>query len=164
MFGHFFFSFFAYFYSLTPLTYNFERLWTKNRRAGFQPIPGDLVLRLHRFADSGEPKQLYDKAYSRGSSKRQPPISPLLYVPSSPARSLYRDLEAAGIPRITPKGKLDFHACRGAYINLLLESGDITPKEVQELARHSTLDLTMNVYVRVREERLSDSVDGSETE
>ena len=56
------------------------------------------------------------------------------------------DLEVAGIPQHTPKDKLDFHACRVAFINLILDQGQVTPKEAQELARHSTLDLTMNVY------------------
>ena len=41
----------------------------------------------------------------------------------------------------------------------MLESGLATPKEVQELARHSTLDLTMNVYGRRRAERLSAAVE-----
>ena len=69
------------------------------------------------------------------------------------------DLEAAGIPKHTPKGKLDFHACRVAFINLILEQGEVSPKEAQELARHSTVDLTMNIYGRVREERLSEAVE-----
>jgi hypothetical protein len=87
-----------------------------------------------------------------------PPESPLLYVPSHPARTFKRDLDAAAIPQFTPQGKVDFHACRVAYINLLIESGNITPKEVQSLARHASLDLTMNTYGRVREERLADTV------
>ena len=76
-----------------------------------------------------------------------------------PARTLDSDLEAAGVPKNNPNGKLDFHACRTAYINLVLESGLATSKEVQELARHSTLDLTMNVYGRTRDERLSAAVE-----
>ena len=35
----------------------------------------------------------------------------------------------------------------------------MSPKEAQELARHSTVDLTMNIYGRVREERLSEAVE-----
>jgi hypothetical protein len=88
-----------------------------------------------------------------------PPTSPLLYVPSNPARSIDRDLAAAQIPKVTLKGKLDFHACRTTYISLLLEAGELTPKEVQELARHQTLDLTMHVYGRVRDERLAQGIE-----
>ena len=60
---------------------------------------------------------------------------------------------------MTPKGKLDFHACRVAFINLILDQSEVTPKEAQELARHSSLDLTMNVYGRVREGRLAEAVE-----
>ena len=117
------------------------------------------MMSLRTFALSGEPMKHYKQNYRRGSAKRQPPGHPLLYVPSNPARTFDCDLEAAGIPKENPKGKLDFHACRTAYSNLVLESGLATPKEVQELARHSTLDLTMNVYGRRRAERLSAAVE-----
>jgi integrase len=88
----------------------------------------------------------------------QPPTQPLLYVPSHPARELDKNLQAAGIPKSTPAGKLDFHACRVAYINLVIESG-VSLKEAQTLARHATPQLTMNVYGRVREERLAQAVE-----
>ena len=65
-----------------------------------------------------------------------------------------KDLEAAGIPKHTPEGKVDFHACRVAYISLLFEAGAST-KEAQTLARHSTPDLTLNTYARTREDRLT---------
>jgi hypothetical protein len=73
------------------------------------------------------------------------------------ARSLDADL-AAGIPKVTPAGKLDFHAVRVAYINLVIESG-VTVKEAQVLARHETPELTMNIYGRAREERLWNAVE-----
>ncbi|SVC28876.1 uncharacterized protein METZ01_LOCUS281730, partial [marine metagenome] len=41
----------------------------------------------------------------------------------------------------------------------VLELGQVTSKEAQDLARHSTLDLTMNVYGRVRDERLSAAIE-----
>ena len=53
-----------------------------------------------------------------------------------------------------PEGKVDFHACRVAYISLLFEAG-VSTKEAQTLARHSTLDLTLNTYARTREDRLT---------
>jgi hypothetical protein len=45
-----------------------------------------------------------------------------------------------------------------AYINFVIESG-VSVKEAQALARHATPELTMNVYGRVREERLSEAVE-----
>jgi hypothetical protein len=58
--------------------------------------------------------------YQRGGATGDGIKNPLLYVPSHPARSLDMDLEKAGIPKVTPKGKIDFHAVRLAYINLVI--------------------------------------------
>jgi hypothetical protein len=67
-------------------------------------------------------------------------------------------LAQASIPKYAFSGKLDFHACRVAYINHVIESG-VSVKEAQELARHSTPQLTMNVYGRARVERLAEAVE-----
>ncbi len=132
--------------------------WTKNRESGFQPIPSPLAERLYEFALSGEPVRLYEKFY-RGKPCRRPiPDEPLLYVPSETARDLEKDLQAAGIPKHTPEGKIDFHACRVAYIMFVIESG-VTVKEAQVLPRHKTAELTLNVYGRVRKERLSETIE-----
>ena len=45
-----------------------------------------------------------------------------------------------------------------AYINFVIESG-VSIKEAQALARHATPQLTLNVYGRVREERLAQVVE-----
>jgi integrase len=128
-----------------------DAAWTKNRKPGFQPLPAFLVERLHGFA--GEAAALYEKMYKRGGGTCKAVKHALLYVPSHPARSLDSVLGAAGIPKVTPAGKIDFHAVRLAYINLVIESG-VTVKEAQVLARHETPELTMNIYGRAREERL----------
>ncbi len=52
------------------------------------------------------------------------------------------DMNRAEIPKITSDGKIDFHACRTAYVTFVIESG-ASVKEVQELARHSTPNLTI---------------------
>jgi integrase len=135
-----------------------DAAWTKNRKPGFQPIPRSLSQRLQAFAESGEATRLYEKFYARSGTTLQAPDHPLLYVPTHTARDLDIDLKAAGIQKNAPGGKLDFHACRLAYINFVIESG-VTVKEAQELARHSTPDLTMNVYGRTREDRLSQAVE-----
>jgi integrase len=132
--------------------------WTKNRKKGFQPIAEDLAHRLYAFALSGEPTRLYAKFYGRKGTKLTAPDNPLLYVPSHTARDLDRYLKAADIPKETADGKLDFHACRLAYINLLLESG-ASVKEAQTLARHSTPELTMNVYGQTRKDRLAETAE-----
>lgn len=56
------------------------------------------------------------------------------------------DLEAAGVEYIDASGLYaDFHALRHTFITNMMKSG-INPKTAQALARHSTIDLTMNVY------------------
>ena len=134
-----------------------EAEWTKNRKPGFQPLPHALAERLKEFAESGEPARLYARFHVRKNAGKSPK-DPLLYVPSHTARALDEALKAAGIPKQAPGGKLDFHACRLAYINFVIESG-ATVKEAQALARHSTPDLTMNVYGRTRPERLAETVE-----
>ena len=87
------------------------------------------------------------------------PANPLLYVPSQPSRSIKADLKAAGIPFRTEAGKLDFHACRVAYINMVIRSGaDI--KTAQALARHSTPELTLNVYGRENRDLMATAARG----
>ena len=56
------------------------------------------------------------------------------------------DLESAGIPYVDAHGLYaDFHALRHTFITNMMKSG-VNPKTAQALARHSTIDLTMNVY------------------
>lgn len=68
---------------------------------------------------------------------------------------MYIDLKAAGIPKWTPEGKVDFHAARTAYPTLLFESG-ASLKEAQDLARHATPMMTANTYARSRHKRLAE--------
>ena len=44
-------------------------------------------------------------------------------------------------------------------MNLVFEHGQVAPKEAQDLARHSTPDLTFNVYGRSRDGSLTDAVE-----
>ena len=67
-------------------------------------------------------------------------------------------VESNVVPKHAPGGKVDFHAARVTYINLVLETG-VHPKEAQTLARHSTPEMTMNVYGRTRKENLSVAVE-----
>ena len=133
--------------------------WTKNKHDGFQPLPRSLVERLQAFGESGEAARLYQKFFS--AAKRKPkdiPAHPLLYVSTHPARGVDADLRRADIPKWTPKGKLDFHAARTTYVSYVMESG-ASVKEAQVLARHSTPQLTLNVYGRARDERLFKAVE-----
>ena len=132
--------------------------WTKNRRPEWQPLPYALVAALYASAGSGVPQQHYARHYKRPAGQRRVtyPAIPLLCVPLHTETMLYTDLRRAGIPRVTPAGKVDFHALRVAYTHLILEHG-ATPPEAQHLARHQTPALTLSPeygYARTREPRL----------
>jgi len=53
---------------------------------------------------------------------------------------------------------VDFHALRVAFVTLSFEAG-ANMKEGQTLARHSTPELTANIYARSRDDNLKDLVD-----
>jgi integrase len=90
---------------------------------------------------------------------RLPPGTPLFTVPAGLVRILDRDLVAAGIARrveVSPgkwkiekrdeRGRtVDVHALRHTFGTLLSKAG-VAPRTAQAAMRHSTIDLTMNVY------------------
>ena len=131
--------------------------WTKNRKPGLQPLPRALVTRLVAFAGKGTADALYGRHYGRKDARPgSVPEAPLIFVPTHTARDLSKDLKAAGAARVKAgEGKVDFHACRTAYVTFVLEAG-ATLKEGQALARHATPHLTANVYARARDERLAE--------
>jgi integrase len=59
-----------------------------------------------------------------------------------------KDLEAAGLPYETQEGVMDFHALRTTFITSLARRG-VPLAAAQRLARHSTPQLTSNVYTRL---------------
>jgi hypothetical protein len=61
---------------------------------------------------------------------------------------LRNDLGAAGIPYQTDAGIADFHSLRHTFISNLA-AGGVPPKLAQQLARHSTITLTMDRYSHV---------------
>jgi hypothetical protein len=58
-------------------------------------------------------------------------------------------LAAAGIEYDGPAGRFDFHALRVQYVTGLAWAG-VEQTAGQKLARHSTPNLTSNVYSRVQ--------------
>ena len=96
------------------------------------PLSGDVLAALvaARASRSGEP----------GSGLVFPPK----WMPN--ARSVARDLKAAGIPERDDRGRVvDFHALRGSFVTGLVVAG-VHPKVAQALARHSDVSLTLRAY------------------
>jgi hypothetical protein len=70
----------------------------------------------------------------------------LFTVPAGLVRILDRDLRLAGIPKVDERGRtVDVHAFRHTF-GTLLSKGGVRPRTAQAAMRHSTIDLTMNVY------------------
>jgi integrase len=131
--------------SLTPASLNLaadvptatvEAAYSKRRKRDQQPLPAWLVDRLRIWLAkhpelTGAPTS--EKLFPGGWWRRA-------------AEMLREDLAAAGIDYVDADGRvLDFHGLRHQYITALTAAG-VHPKTAQTLARHSTIDLTMNLY------------------
>lgn len=82
------------------------------------------------------------------------------FVPEKTAKLLRHDLARAEIPYRDAAGNVaDFHALRHSYITNLIRSG-VNPKIVQKLARHSTITLTMDFYVRMDDIDIRNALEG----
>jgi len=76
--------------------------------------------------------------------------TPLFNVPEGLVRIFDRDLKFAGIPKRDSDGRtLDVHALRLTFGTHLSEAG-VAPRTAQAALRHSSIDLTMNVYTDPR--------------
>ena len=63
---------------------------------------------------------------------------------------LNRDLKAAGIPKRDDRGRtVDVHALRHTFGTMLSKAG-VSPSVAQAAMRHSSIDLTMNIYTDPR--------------
>jgi integrase len=77
---------------------------------------------------------------------RLPPNTPVFYVPKGLIRILDRDLKLAGIPKVDERGRtVDVHSLRHTF-GTHLSKGGVAPRTAQAAMRHSSIDLTMNVY------------------
>ncbi|MFO8007031.1 MAG: tyrosine-type recombinase/integrase [Candidatus Brocadiia bacterium] len=112
-----------------------EAAWSKGRKGGRQPIAPELAVLLAQ------------------DTANLPPGGRLLYVPSHTARALDRDLQIAGIPKETGRGKADFHALRTTYATLLDAAG-ATAKEQQVMMRHAAPNITLDLYTKASRQRL----------
>ena len=122
---------------------------TKNRRADVIPIRSDLAEEIQRRrekrgdADSEQVWPLPEKANGHGFKASD---------------MIRRDLEAAGIVYKTEEGFADCHALRAFFVTELFAKG-APEHHVRKLARHRGLELTVNVYSKLKAEDLRDELD-----
>lgn len=110
----------------------------KGRKDSRQPIPAALVGLL---------------AASCAGRPAEAPLLEALQTKNGPLSALYATMARAGVSRFAPGGRLDFHSLRVGYVSRVIECG-ASVKEAQTLARHSTPNLTLNVYARASGDRL----------
>ena len=89
-----------------------------------------VILSLNRAADA-KPERLFPGTWAKRAFQM-----------------LRNDLDAAGIAYVTDDGVADFHSLRHTFISNLV-AGGVHPKLAQQLARHSTITLTMDRYSHV---------------
>ena len=82
--------------------------------------------------------------------------------PTMPAKTVDMirfDLEAVGIPYLDDAGRYaDFHSLRHTFITNLARSG-VHPKVAQDLARHSTIQLTLDRYTHTALETQAEALE-----
>ena len=119
----------------------------KNRSGSEIPLRSDLVVDLRQWL-AGKLETLQEDARRRGEPipVRLPLNTPIFYVPTGLIRILDRDLEFAGIPKVDERGRtIDVHALRHTF-GTYLSKGGVAPRTAQAAMRHSSINLTMNVY------------------
>jgi integrase len=136
--------------SLTKASFDFEAMtWTlaaasaKNRKATTLPLSPALAARLQKWFATLNRDALFPGSWAK--YKRA-------------GRILKRDLAKAGIAYQDDAGRcVDFHAPRYTFVSSLAKAG-VHPAKAQRLARHSTINLTMNVYTSLDVDDLRDAV------
>jgi integrase len=69
----------------------------------------------------------------------------------------YAVCKRAGIEDGRPGGSIDIHALRVSFITLALEHGG-SPKAIQMIVGHSSLEMTMNIYAKATDRSKRDAV------
>ena len=117
---------------------------TKNKKTQVLPLRCDLAMDLALYISStiGKPSGPLFATIWQGQSSRM----------------LQKDLKAANIEFETEDGVVDFHALRHTFGTWLARAG-VLPQVAQRLMRHSSIDLTMNLYTHLK---IADSVQAVE--
>ncbi len=144
---------------------NLDAEWTKARKDQYVHVDLELLARLREYGMSRTAERLYGRYYT---DPRKRPVDPLLFVPKNTTRDLEPDLKAAGIEKYTEEGRAVFHSFRTTFATLLAETG-VSVKVIQDQLRHSTPDMSLNIYCQPTYDglnkaavNLSRSIDGPE--
>ncbi len=136
--------------SADPPTITIEAGYSKRRREDVLPLHSDLAARLRQWLSernqqSDDPRVIL-KLPNTAETKCER-LFPGMWT-NCAAEMLRLDLDAAGVAYSTDGGLADFHALRHTFVSNLV-AGGVHPKLAQQLARHSTITLTMDRYSHV---------------
>jgi len=140
--------------SLTPESFELDGERPMVRcQGGYTKNGAEAVLPLRKDVAEMLRKWLADKPAGRS-------VWPGNWASRRPGPEMIRhDLAAAGIAYKDARGRVaDFHALRHTFISNLARAG-VHPRSAQAVARHSTIDLTMNVYTHVDVADLADDIE-----
>jgi integrase/recombinase XerC len=133
-----------------PPTVTIEAAYSKHRREDFLPLHPDLAARLRQWLSERERRQDDQRvilSLNRAADAKRERLFPGTW-PGKAAEMLRIDLDAAEIAYFTDAGFADFHSLRHTFISHLV-TGGVHPKVAQQLARHSTITLTMDRYAHL---------------
>jgi integrase len=127
----------------------------KNRKGSQIPLRADLAADLASWIADRQsdvvsiadgPTEPFRLSKTENDKRTVTANTPLFSVPIGLVRVLNGDLKVAGIPKRDERGRfVDVHALRDTF-GSLLSKGGVAPRTAQAAMRHSTIDLTMNVY------------------
>ena len=119
----------------------------KNRNGSKIPLRADLIADIREWlAEKLLLAQREGVRRGQQPASSLPPDTALFTVPTALVKILNRDLKLAGIPKTDSRGwTIDVHAMRHTF-GTLLSKGNVAPRTAQAAMRHSSIDLTMNVY------------------
>jgi len=132
----------------------YAELLAKDEKAGRGakiPLRTDLVAELREhLAEKLVTLQAKARREGQPLPMRLPAKTPLFTVPRDFIKIFDRDLAAAGIPKRDDRERtVDLHALRHTFGTHLSKAG-VAPRTAQAAMRHSSLELTMNVYTDPR--------------
>ena len=121
----------------------------KNGQRATLPLRADVAGELRAWIDDKAEAVCRQRVGVAGVTT--PPADvPLFYVPSALVKILDRDMAAAGIPKRDDRGRtVDVHALRHTFASHLVAAG-VAPRTAQAALRHSSLELTMQLYTDPR--------------
>ncbi len=122
----------------------------KNRQGNSIPLRHEVADELREWlADAGTDSRNVLSIFGRGDST-DPATTKLFNVPDDLSKVFERDRAVAGIAKSDDRGRtVDVHALRHTFGTMLSKAG-VSPRVAQAAMRHSSIDLTMNVYTDPR--------------